>query len=99
MSSQELEREVKAKEDKMNSYQDALDELEISMEPSVRLMIGESMVELSEEDALQRVEALKEQLQREIDEEKSQVAEMKSEMDSLKSYLYARFGTNINLDE
>jgi hypothetical protein len=51
MQNTELQREIKISEEKVNALQDALDELEIAMEPSARVMIGEAFVTIPEDEA------------------------------------------------
>lgn len=99
MSIKDIEAELHMKEEKYNALQDALDELEISMEGSVRVIIGECLIQCSEEEAIQRLEKVKEQKRRELDVSRSEIEDIQKEMMALKSYLYARFGTNINLEE
>lgn len=95
----DYERELKQEEEKVSAYQDALDELELLCEPTVRILVGESFVESSEEDAIQRVEKLLSEKRQSAATIQEKMSDMEHEMKSLKSYLYARFGSNINLEE
>jgi prefoldin subunit 4 len=95
----DYERELKQEEEKVSAYQDALDELELLGEPTVRILVGESFVESTEEDAIQRVEKLLGEKRQSVATIQEKMSEMEHEMKSLKSYLYARFGSNINLEE
>ena len=45
------------------------------------------------------VEQLQEEKQTELEEKQEKLEEMEGEMRDLKSYLYAKFGTGINLEE
>lgn len=99
MSFHELQREIKIAEEKFNALKDALDELEIAMEPHAKIMIGETFVVLTEEEALARLEKLKDAKREELNRLKAQSEAYEKEMASLKSYLSAKFGNSINLEE
>ena len=99
MQNSELRREIKISEEKVNALQDALDELEIAMEPTARVMIGEAFVMLTEEEALARLEKLRDVKREELNTMKAQLEGYEKEMVSLKSYLNAKFGATINLEE
>lgn len=99
MQNTELQREIKISEEKVNALQDALDELEIAMEPSARVMIGEAFVTIPEDEALARLEKLRDIKREELNRMKAQAEAIEKEMVSLKSYLSAKFGNTINLEE
>jgi prefoldin subunit 4 len=99
VQSQELGREIKIKEEKLNAIQDALDEIEIAMESEIRIMIGESFVLCTEEEALTRLEKIRDVKKEELDRLKSNAETMQKEIAGLKSYLYLKFGSSINLEE
>jgi prefoldin subunit 4 len=99
MQNTELQREIKISEEKVNALQDALDELEIAMEPSARVMIGETFVLLSEEEALSRLEKMRDLKKEELLKLKALAESTEKEMASLKNYLSAKFGATINLEE
>ena len=95
----ELEAEAKTKEENLSSYQDAMDEIELLMGDPVRILVGESLVQVTDEEATGRLEGLKEQRRNELEGIRAKIEEYQKEMNSLKSHLYAKFGTNINLEE
>ncbi|OMJ73619.1 hypothetical protein SteCoe_27664 [Stentor coeruleus] len=99
MQNHEVQRELKINEEKVNALQDALDELEIAMESEVRIMIGESFVLCSEENALSRLEKLRDVKKEELNRLRAQAEISQKEMNALKTYLYAKFGSSINLEE
>mmetsp|Transcript_28688 Transcript_28688/g.28348 ORF Transcript_28688/g.28348 Transcript_28688/m.28348 type:complete len:120 (+) Transcript_28688:15-374(+) len=99
MRSKEIDQDCKTKEEKFNALQDAVDELELSMEGSVRVMIGECLIQCTEEEAIERLEKVKDQKRHDLEVSRGQLEDVQKEMLALKSYLYARFGTNINLEE
>ena len=99
MQNHELVREIKVKEEKFNALQDALDEIEVAMESEIRVLVGESFVLCSEEDALQRLEKMRDLKKEELDQMKAQGEFIQKEMAAMKTYLYAKFGNSINLEE
>lgn len=99
MQNHELQREIKLVEEKVNALQDALDELEIAMESTAKVMIGETFVVISEEEALARLEKLKDVKREELNRLKALSEAYEKEMVGLKSYLSAKFGNSINLEE
>ena len=99
MQNHELDREIKLKEEKFNALQDALDEIEVAMESEIRILVGESFVLCSEEEALARLERVKDSKKEELDCMKAQAEIIHKEMAALKTYLYAKFGNSINLEE
>ena len=60
--------------------------------------IGEVLVEMTGEEAQSALEVAKETCQGEIDSLKAQADGYKQTLSDLKTQLYAKFGTNINLD-
>ena len=99
MQNHDLSREIKIKEEKLNALQDALDEVEIAMESEIRIMVGESFVSVSEDEALARLEKLRDNKKEEVDRLKATAEVIQKEMGGLKTYLYAKFGNSINLEE
>lgn len=95
----DLEKELKAKEERIHAQQDAADEIELLMGDSIKILIGESFVELSEEEAMSRLEKLKATETADAEVLRTKMEEMESEMKLLKAHLYAKFGTRINLEE
>ena len=95
----DLEKEVKAKEERIHAHQDAADEIELLMGDSVKVLIGESFVELTEDEAMSRLERLKATETADAETLRSRMEEMEREMKSLKAHLYAKFGSRINLEE
>ncbi|KAH8739848.1 hypothetical protein FG386_002067 [Cryptosporidium ryanae] len=66
---------------------------------SFRIRFGESYYHASEEEATERIEQLKNQVQSTIDTLSDELSTVQQEMQSLKTNLYLKFGSNINLDE
>lgn len=99
MAYRELEKEAKVKEESLSALQDAMDEIELLMGDTIRLLIGESLVAVPEDIALARLEEAKDKTREELQEVQASLEEHSKEMSSLKNYLYARFGGSINLEE
>ena len=73
--------------------------IEESFGEGLKLMIGEALVEVDEETATKYQQKIMEEAQDELEKLNDQLDECENEMKNLKSYLYARFGTAINLEE
>ena len=63
------------------------------------MFIGEALIDVDEETATSYHERLVEEKGEDLDKKKDELEEIESEMKNLKSYLYARFGNSINLEE
>lgn len=90
---------LSALEEQLSALNDARDEVELLMEGEVKVLIGETFIQLSEDQALARIEV---NLRRQAEEKErlqGLVDQIDAERQTLKSHLYARFGTNINLEE
>lgn len=76
----------------------AIDET-LGEEGALKLFMTEAMVSVTDEAATAYVEQLQEEKQNELDEKRDKLEEMEGQMRDLKSYLYAKFGSSINLEE
>ena len=65
----------------------------------LKLFIGEAFIDVDEEQAQAYQEKLSEEKQEELDGLNDKLDDIETEMKNLKSFLYARFGQGINLDE
>ena len=65
----------------------------------LKLFIGEALIEVDEDAAQGYVEKITEEKQEELEKLTDQLDEYETELKNLKSFLYARFGANINLEE
>lgn len=83
----------------MDALQDAELQIEESFGEGLKLMIGEALIDVDEETATKYQEKLMEQTQEELEQLTDKLDETENEMKNLKSYLYARFGSAINLEE
>ena len=73
--------------------------IEESMGEPLKLFIGECLVEVDEDAATQYQERITEEKTEELDQIMDKLDDVETEMKGLKSFLYARFGNAINLDE
>ena len=65
----------------------------------IKLFVGECLVDVDEDAANQYVEKLQEEKQEELDKLNDTMDNVETELKTLKSFLYARFGNSINLEE
>ena len=85
----------------MDNFVDAVGAIEETLgeDGALKLFLGEAMISVNEEAANAYVEQLTEEKQTELDQKTEQLEEMEGQMRDLKSYLYAKFGSSINLEE
>lgn len=76
----------------------AIDET-LGEDGALKLFLGEAMISVNDETATSYIEQLQEEKQTELDEKRDSLDEMEGQMRDLKSYLYAKFGSSINLEE
>lgn len=65
----------------------------------VKLFIGEALIDVDEAQAIAYQEKISEQKQEDLEKLNDELEEIETELKNLKSFLYARFGKNINLEE
>ncbi|XP_003744740.1 prefoldin subunit 4 [Galendromus occidentalis] len=96
---QELEAAIKAKNEEVQKLQDAADELMLGEdEDQIPYKMGDVFIDLPSDEIQGRLDADKEELERQISEYKDQIAQLKARMTELKTTLYGKFGSNINLE-
>ncbi len=69
------------------------------MGEGLKLFLGECFVTIDEEQGTTYVQRLTEEKQEEIDAKQDRLDQLNKEMKTYKTYLYARFGSSINLEE
>ena len=69
------------------------------MGEDLKLFMGECFIDVTEDEATAKHEVLADEKREEVDRLSDQIDSIESEMKDLKSYLYARFGKSINLEE
>ena len=99
MKAHELKRDIKKLKDELDALEDASQMIEESFGEGLKLFIGESLVDADEDTAKAYQERISEEKQNELEELNDKLDEVENEMKNLKSYLYARFGSAINLEE
>ena len=65
----------------------------------LKLFLGEVMIDVSEEQAATFQEKFMEEKKNEMDDLEESIDEIESGMKELKTYLYAKFGSAINLEQ
>jgi len=101
MKYSDMKEDIKLLKEAMDNFVDAAGAIEETFgeDGALMLFLGEAMVTVNEEAANAYVEQLTEEKQNELDEKMEKLEEMEGQMRDLKSYLYARFGSSINLEE
>jgi len=94
---EELEQELKQKENDLKNLEDAEQEVVLMTDP-IPILVGDSFVhfepDAAGEELNKRIQLTKES----IKNLNVEIASVKSEMNKLKADLYERFGDNINLE-
>ncbi len=99
MRAHDLRDFIKKLRDELDALQDAQQLIEESFGEGLKLFIGEALIDVDEETATEYHEKLVEEKGDDLDKKKDELEEIEGEMKDLKSYLYARFGNSINLEE
>ncbi|XP_029290799.1 prefoldin subunit 4 [Cottoperca gobio] len=96
----ELKNEIEAKKKSLQNLQDASDDLMMLDDDSLLIpyQIGDVFVSHSQEETQEMLEAAKETLEQEVKGLDDRVAAILHVLGDLKIQLYAKFGTNINLE-
>ena len=101
MKYHDLKEDIKKLKEELDNFVDAIGAIDETLgeDGALKLFLGESMVAVNDEAATAYVEQLQEEKQTELDEKQEQLEQMENEMRDLKSYLYAKFASSINLEE
>ena len=101
MKYHDMKEDIKKLKEEMDNFVDAVGAIDETLgEPdSLKLFLGEAMVAVDDQAATDYVEQLQEEKQTELDDKQEKLEEMEGQMRDLKSYLYAKFGSSINLEE
>ena len=73
--------------------------IEEAMGDDLKLFLGEVMIDVDEDQAAKYQEKFTEEKKMEMDELEENMDEIESGMKELKTYLYAKFGSAINLEQ
>ena len=99
MKAGDLREEIKKLKEEIDNLEDATLLVEESMGEGLKLFLGECFVTVDEEQGSNYVEKVTQEKQEELEAKNEQLDRLEAEMKSLKSFLYARFGSSINLEE
>jgi prefoldin subunit 4 len=95
----DIKDQITDKERIYQNVEDAADELIlVDDDQLIPYEIGEIFVLITSEDAQQKLEDYKLEIQQELDDLKLQASEIDILLGKVKSQLYAKFGNNINLE-
>merc|ERR1719473_2156102 len=96
----DLEDEIEQLKAELEKYSNATEELMICMDSDgLQLKIGESFFKVDEDTASEYIEDLKSQAEAKLAAKSEQSDALSEEMTKLKSMLYAKFGSSINLED
>jgi len=99
----ELEEEIKTNKRLLENYADAadaLDEISCDYNPGdIKLLIGESFVDVGETSAENFVSKQKKMLKGNLEDHNKLLVTLKRRQEELKKSLYGRFGKGINLEK
>ena len=99
MKATDLKAQIKKLKEEIDALEDASLLVEESFGEGLKLHVGECFVSCEEEQATSYVEKLQQEKQDDLDKKQDELDDCESEMKNLKSFLYARFGSSINLEE
>mmetsp|Transcript_9732 Transcript_9732/g.24197 ORF Transcript_9732/g.24197 Transcript_9732/m.24197 type:complete len:125 (-) Transcript_9732:329-703(-) len=95
----ELEAMIRAKKKILEDLEDASNELMLSDEDNIRYVIGECFVHMEKDAAEEKLTGLTDSANGEVKALSSEVDSIKDKMKDLKTKLYSKFGSSINLEE
>ena len=101
MKFHDLQDQIKKLKEEISNYGDANDMIDETLgEPdTLMLFLGEAFVAVDEDAARNYVEKVNEEKQEELEKKQEEMEDVEQHMRDLKSYLYAKFGNSINLEE
>jgi len=96
---QRIEDELKVIENEVANTEDASGELETVLDDNAaKIKLGEVFVDVCNEEAEEFVKSEKKKKKKEVKTKTDEKAVLAKEMESLKTLLYAKFGSQINLE-
>ena len=100
MKYQDTQDDVKKLKEEIDNLCDAIGAIDETLgeDGALKLFMSEAMIAVNDEAATSYVEQLQEEKQNELDDKNEKLEEMEAQMRDLKSYLYAKFGSSINLE-
>uniref|UniRef100_A0A8D0LDK1 Prefoldin subunit 4 n=1 Tax=Sus scrofa TaxID=9823 RepID=A0A8D0LDK1_PIG len=96
----ELKEEIEVKKKQLQNLEDACEDIMLADDDCLMIpyQIGDVFISHSQEETQEMLEEAKKNLQEEIDALESRVASIQRVLADLKVQLYAKFGSNINLE-
>ncbi len=82
----------------LEKFNDAIGELEMLIDGSASIIVGESFVEVDEDTASEFLNVKIKNLEDKLENYKKEKAEIEAEQAKLKKELYSKFGDSINLE-
>jgi prefoldin subunit 4 len=96
---QELKDDIKEKTKDVTNVEDAANEIEMLLDDDACLLkVGELFVHVSNEEADEKIKAVKEVRQKELAALREELEVISKQMEELKKLLYSKFGNSINLE-
>nr|CAG4642207.1 EOG090X0JBP [Eurycercus lamellatus] len=97
---EELRDDLKNKQRDLQNLEDASDDLLLVEDESLPIpfVVGEVFVHLNIEETREKLEEAKNKVKRDIEGIETECSNIKATMSDLKTQLYAKFGTSINLE-
>ena len=95
----ELALELSKLDENQKKLEDCLEELELTDEDQIDFQFADCFIMTSTDKAKEITEARINEIKVAIDQKSALRNEIKRSVDKLKGELYAKFGTNINLEE
>ena len=99
LKSHDLRGEIKKLKEEIDNLEDAALLVEESMGEGLKLFLGECFVTVDEDQGSQYVTSITEEKQDELEKKNDELEKLEKEMKNYKTYLYAKFGSSINLEE
>mmetsp|Transcript_29230 Transcript_29230/g.63501 ORF Transcript_29230/g.63501 Transcript_29230/m.63501 type:complete len:122 (+) Transcript_29230:51-416(+) len=95
----EFEAQLKAKKKLMEDLEDAENELMLSDEETIKMVVGDFFLHMEKDSAEEQLGVTTEETKGEIAGISEQLSSVNEQLAELKSTLYAKFKDTINLDE
>ncbi len=99
LKAHDLRGEIKKLKEEIDNLEDAALLVEESMGEGLKLFLGECFVTVDEDQGSQYVTSITEEKQEELEKKNDALEKLEKEMKNYKTYLYAKFGSSINLEE
>mmetsp|Transcript_113059 Transcript_113059/g.243557 ORF Transcript_113059/g.243557 Transcript_113059/m.243557 type:complete len:141 (+) Transcript_113059:126-548(+) len=101
MKFDELEEEISTLKKNIQTYKDATEEIEACMEleDGILCRIGEAYTPADEDAVTAQLDGMREKAEARLIACADEIESTKTDMDALKKVLYAKFGSNINLEK